>query len=99
MVRDCESHRIRGWQELPLSRTSEFTRDRRSDLDFNALIRGPADMCAAPPDRTYDRSRPNRSGEKSACHEAVHICLIGADAGQWTNKDGLRMILSARQFV
>src|ERR1700730_8904300 len=22
--------------------------------------------------------------EKSACHEAVHICLIGADAGQLT---------------
>ena len=33
-----------------------------------------ADICAAPPGRTYDRSRPNRSA-------AVHICLIGADAG------------------
>jgi hypothetical protein len=28
-VRDCESHRIRGWQESPLSRKSEFTRDRK----------------------------------------------------------------------
>ncbi len=24
--------------------------------------------------------------EKSACHEAVHICLMGADGGQGRNK-------------
>jgi hypothetical protein len=30
---------------------------------------GPADICAAPPGRTYDRSRPNRSKKVL---EAVH---------------------------
>ena len=39
MVRDRRSHRIRGAGRT-LSRKSQFTRDRKSALDFNALIRG-----------------------------------------------------------
>src|SRR3977135_4171836 len=38
---------------------------RKSDRDFGRRTSsGPADICAAPPGRTYDRSRPNRSARK-----------------------------------
>jgi hypothetical protein len=52
----------------PLSPKSEFTRDRKSELDFNALIRGPAAIGAAHKGRTYDCTRPNcTNAHKNSC--------------------------------
>src|ERR1700730_17337677 len=68
MVRDRESHRIRGWQGSHLSPQSEFTRDRKSELDFNALIRGPAEMVLRQKAGPMTASRRNvRNVGKTAC--------------------------------
>jgi hypothetical protein len=88
-------HRIRGWHGSPLSPKSEFTRDRKSELDFNALIRGPAAIGAAHKGWTYDCARPScKNAHKNSCQPG-RLTALPQPSMKRRRSDGGRSFIGA----